>query len=438
MDPIAAASSDPAHRGRIVYGDRDVLMGRGGSVNKHAGNRVYLRLIERNKDLYKTLSKEDKRLLTISILQALKNLGARFLQKKFESSETWYEVTDSDVLCKISQAIREYKKVRPGHIAAARAAMRSKLGSGEAACMLTNTSPESSLDELRLPRGFSNINHTVTSMDEWTKPYSCLKPAPGTAKQLQHQHQLSFESPTPQQQQRLVFARTQEKYHMGTTVCSSSHPNVYYVQQQQQHQHQNTSLYPPYHHEMSASFRPPPVAEGSNPLFENVLHHSGVDQLEKQHCYSRQSVASGQEKIDEVVEFMKSIHNDGSYSDLRAEGSERQSMDVTAFQSIPVSSVDNPFTLPRSISSSMAGYNVFNRGTDQGGGLQGSPSRDQLFLRHILSRENSDSLYSSSDLTLLPQNAVHHDPDNRSDTAARQNGNSNSFPLSMRCFSPSD
>lgn len=88
------------------YGERDILMGRGGSVNKHSGNKVFRRFIEHKKKLYKSLSKDAKPLLIDSVLQALHNQGARFL-KKDEETGTWYEVNRSDAFAKTSQALRE-------------------------------------------------------------------------------------------------------------------------------------------------------------------------------------------------------------------------------------------------------------------------------------------------------------------------------------------
>jgi hypothetical protein len=92
------------------FTDRDILCGRGGKVNRHPGNRVYRRLVEHKKNLYKNLiRKEDKYMLICSILHAVKSEGGRFM-KEDEITGTWFEIGDDEAMGKMSQAFREPEK----------------------------------------------------------------------------------------------------------------------------------------------------------------------------------------------------------------------------------------------------------------------------------------------------------------------------------------
>ena len=86
----------------------DVLCGRGGGTNNHVGNSHWRMLVAANKQLYVTLPKRQKMLLSRSIVNAVRsqNPPGRFLQKDAKS-ELWYDVGDQRAQEKTSQALRE-------------------------------------------------------------------------------------------------------------------------------------------------------------------------------------------------------------------------------------------------------------------------------------------------------------------------------------------
>jgi len=123
----------------------DVLCGRGGGTNAHIGNSHWRMLVSTNKELYVTLPKRQKMLLSKSIVNAVRSQHppGRFLQKD-PQTELWYDVGDQRAQEKTSQALREgapdiRSKLKPtGQAATAnavatsattRAVRRRKLGS---------------------------------------------------------------------------------------------------------------------------------------------------------------------------------------------------------------------------------------------------------------------------------------------------------------------
>jgi len=86
----------------------DVLCGRGGGTNAHIGNAHWRLLVQANKELYLTLPKKQKMLLSKSIVNAVRNQHppGRFLQKD-PSTSLWSDVGDSKAQEKTSQALRE-------------------------------------------------------------------------------------------------------------------------------------------------------------------------------------------------------------------------------------------------------------------------------------------------------------------------------------------
>jgi len=88
----------------------DVLLERGGRGNHHEGSKHYRRLINENRDAYQCLTngaKAEKMAISVSIIQALKNTGARFIHKK---EGQYIIMNDREARNKISQALREKKK----------------------------------------------------------------------------------------------------------------------------------------------------------------------------------------------------------------------------------------------------------------------------------------------------------------------------------------
>lgn len=86
----------------------DVLCGRGGGTNNHIGNSHWRMLVAANKQLYITLPKRQKMLLSRSIVNAVRsqNPPGRFLQKDGKSN-LWFDVGDQRAQEKTSQALRE-------------------------------------------------------------------------------------------------------------------------------------------------------------------------------------------------------------------------------------------------------------------------------------------------------------------------------------------
>jgi hypothetical protein len=86
----------------------DVLCGRGGGTNNHVGNSHWRMLVAANKQLYITLPKRQKMLLSRSIVNAVRsqNPPGRFLQKDNKAG-MWLDVGDQRAQEKTSQALRE-------------------------------------------------------------------------------------------------------------------------------------------------------------------------------------------------------------------------------------------------------------------------------------------------------------------------------------------
>lgn len=84
----------------------DVLSGRGGGTNQHAGNRYFRSLIDENREKYLRAKKNDKPFISLSIVDAIRRRNGRFL-KKDKNSGLWYEIGDAAAREKTSQAFRQ-------------------------------------------------------------------------------------------------------------------------------------------------------------------------------------------------------------------------------------------------------------------------------------------------------------------------------------------
>lgn len=83
----------------------DVLCGRGGLSNNHPGNRLFRRLVNVNKALYQqSLSPTHKQMVALSIVEAIRNHGGRFIRKQ---NGDWVEISTKEASIKTSQALRE-------------------------------------------------------------------------------------------------------------------------------------------------------------------------------------------------------------------------------------------------------------------------------------------------------------------------------------------
>jgi len=87
----------------------DILFGRGGHVNHHRMNQIYLQLVCNRKDEYQNCKKVNKAVIAWGIIRELReqhNPVPRFLKKNY-STGMWHIVKDDDVRRKISQCLRE-------------------------------------------------------------------------------------------------------------------------------------------------------------------------------------------------------------------------------------------------------------------------------------------------------------------------------------------
>jgi hypothetical protein len=100
------------HQTLAEASDCDVLFGRGGKSYSHPGNRLFRRLIFHYKDLYESLKKPHHRqFLALSIVEAIRRSGAKFLRKENSRSspngEVWKTVSAKEACIKTSQALRD-------------------------------------------------------------------------------------------------------------------------------------------------------------------------------------------------------------------------------------------------------------------------------------------------------------------------------------------
>jgi hypothetical protein len=86
--------------------EADVLCGRGGLINKHAGNIAYRKVVDYNKPYYQSVEKKHRILVSQSIVQTILNNGGRFLILGSRGG-TWMEIGFKRAVQKTSQALRE-------------------------------------------------------------------------------------------------------------------------------------------------------------------------------------------------------------------------------------------------------------------------------------------------------------------------------------------
>jgi hypothetical protein len=86
--------------------ERDVLLGRGGRTNNHAGNKRYLEAKERIQERYMAASKQGKTVISQDLVNVVHAWGGRFL-KMDTTTEQWYEADEIVARKKASQSLRE-------------------------------------------------------------------------------------------------------------------------------------------------------------------------------------------------------------------------------------------------------------------------------------------------------------------------------------------
>jgi hypothetical protein len=100
-----AESQSSSRRRWPSYGENDVLVGRGRGCTSHSGNKRYLDIVESYMISYtRAKGREEQRHIKMSILDAVRGAGGRFLKPVKGSKEhSWEELSLTAVLDKIAQ-----------------------------------------------------------------------------------------------------------------------------------------------------------------------------------------------------------------------------------------------------------------------------------------------------------------------------------------------
>mmetsp|Transcript_29417 Transcript_29417/g.42681 ORF Transcript_29417/g.42681 Transcript_29417/m.42681 type:complete len:312 (+) Transcript_29417:20-955(+) len=85
----------------------DVLCGRGGGTNKHAGNKYFRSLVNHVRPQYILAEKLHKSTIANAIVAAVQARGGRFLKKDQSTAHQWVVITAKQAILKTSQALRE-------------------------------------------------------------------------------------------------------------------------------------------------------------------------------------------------------------------------------------------------------------------------------------------------------------------------------------------
>jgi len=85
----------------------DVICGRGGKANTHAGNISFRDEAKKLRSWYESSSKSEKFTISSFLVDLVKERGGRFLKRDPKKPEGWSEVEDDEVRKKASQALRE-------------------------------------------------------------------------------------------------------------------------------------------------------------------------------------------------------------------------------------------------------------------------------------------------------------------------------------------
>ncbi|KAL3772439.1 hypothetical protein ACHAW5_008729 [Stephanodiscus triporus] len=106
--------------GIVEVRETDIICGRGGLPLKHAGNATYRKIVNLNREIYATCPKTEKLRISKSIVAAVRDINARFIERedgkvsqsldeKDEAGNpvTWRDIGDKRAIEKTSQALRE-------------------------------------------------------------------------------------------------------------------------------------------------------------------------------------------------------------------------------------------------------------------------------------------------------------------------------------------
>uniref|UniRef100_A0A7R9ZC61 DUF6824 domain-containing protein n=1 Tax=Pseudictyota dubia TaxID=2749911 RepID=A0A7R9ZC61_9STRA len=84
----------------------DVLSGRGGGTNNHAGNRYFRQLCDQRRHVYVMSKKMQKKDIAVEIVAEIRARGGRFLKRNDATGE-WDDIGEQKAISKTSQALRE-------------------------------------------------------------------------------------------------------------------------------------------------------------------------------------------------------------------------------------------------------------------------------------------------------------------------------------------
>mmetsp|Transcript_21863 Transcript_21863/g.47300 ORF Transcript_21863/g.47300 Transcript_21863/m.47300 type:complete len:398 (+) Transcript_21863:136-1329(+) len=144
--------------------DKDVLSGRGGGTNNHAGNKHFRELVDQYRSEYVLSKKWAKREIARSIVMSIRSGGGRFLKKE---GSFWRDIGDQKAREKTSQALRE------GLAAKMRQAYRESgaaMAPTRAATSEFRSSSSRPGDDYYSPRSISGRVHPRTE-SEYRDPY---------------------------------------------------------------------------------------------------------------------------------------------------------------------------------------------------------------------------------------------------------------------------
>ena len=113
LRPMPPVTADTEHRRFPVYKPlpTDILLGRGGRSNHHAGNEWFREFVQLYRPTYHRVEKFDKMQLATNLVNYVRHCGGRFLQKVKTPTTpqvtVWFEVGDVRAREKCSQCLRE-------------------------------------------------------------------------------------------------------------------------------------------------------------------------------------------------------------------------------------------------------------------------------------------------------------------------------------------
>ena len=112
--------ADPPLTSIVTVHESDIICGRGGLSLKHPGNAAYRQITSLNKEIYATCPKSEKLRISKSIVNAVRQINARFLEREDGKTSrsldetdaagnpvTWRDIGDKRAIEKTSQALRE-------------------------------------------------------------------------------------------------------------------------------------------------------------------------------------------------------------------------------------------------------------------------------------------------------------------------------------------